>query len=52
LLIVGSVHTILIWFVFLPQASEDRDFRKSQILVRTFPRRRFLLAVIVSPAGS
>ena len=39
LVMVDSVHAILIGSLFLPQASEERDFRKSQIfLCESFKR--------------
>jgi hypothetical protein len=38
--------------LFLPQASEDRDFRKSHIsYANVFASGALLLAVIVLPAG-
>ena len=30
-MVCSSVHVVVFWLLFLPQASEDRDFRKSQI---------------------
>src|SRR5262245_35344354 len=36
MVIVSSVHAILIWSLFLSQASEDRDFRKSSDFPTSF----------------